>query len=107
MPFLPQHHHGNPSLHWHPCVAVEGKGENGGRDAQSAQQWGGGVEGNQAHSSIAKHLSQCLDTSCRVAEETPNFSRGKGSIEVSREMGVMEKKGGERKGRMFLVNVRC
>lgn len=87
--------------------AVEGKGGNSGRAAQGVQKWGGGVEGSQAHSSIAKHLSQCLDTSCWVAEETPQLQLREGSIEVSREMGVMEEEGGERKGRMFLVNVRC
>lgn len=68
---------------------------------------GGGAEGSQAHSSIAKHLSQCLDTSCRVAMETPQLWLMGGSSEVSRETGVVEEEGGERKGRMFLVNVRC
>lgn len=37
---------------------------------------------------------------------SPTLAEG-GSIEVSREMGVMEEEGGERKGKMFLVNVRC
>lgn len=39
--------------------------------------------------------------------ETPQLWLTGGSSEVSREMGVVEEKGGERKGRMFLVNVRC
>jgi len=67
----------------------------------------GDAEGSQAHSSIAKHLSQCLDTSCQVAMETPQLWLTGGSREVSREMGVVEEEGGERKGRMVLVNVRC
>lgn len=60
--------------------AVDGKGGNGGRDAQGAWQWGGGVEGSQAHSSIAKHLSQCLDTSCWVATETPQLWLREGAL---------------------------
>lgn len=67
----------------------------------------GDAEGSQAHSSIAKHLSQCLDTSCWVAMETPQLWLMGESSEVSREMGVVEEEGGERKGRKFLVNVRC
>lgn len=63
--------------------------------------------GRQAGSSVAKHLSQCLDTSCRVARETPQVWLMGGSSEVSREMGVVEEEGGERRMRMFLVKVRC
>lgn len=39
--------------------------------------------------------------------ETPQLWLMGGSSEVSREMGVVEEEGGERKGRMFLVNLRC
>lgn len=87
--------------------AVDGKEGSSGGDARGARLWGGGAEVSQACSSTAKHLSQCLDTSCLVAMETPQLWLMGGSSEVSREMGVVEKEGGERKGKMFLVNVRC
>lgn len=52
-------------------------------------------------------IFQCLDASCWVAMETLQLWLMGGSSKVSREMGVVKEEGGEGKGSMFLVNVRC
>lgn len=64
--FGPQHR-GNPTVRRHP--ARVGRGER----SWGCAAVGRGCRGSQAPGSIAKHLSQCLDTSCRVAMETPNL----------------------------------
>lgn len=83
--------------------AVDGKGGNGGRDAQGVRQWKG-ESGSQLHCKPFFTVSRHQLPGCHG--NSPTLAEG-GSIEVSREMGVMEEEGGERKGRMFLVNVRC
>lgn len=63
-----------------------------------------GESGLQLHCKASFTVSRHQLPGCHG--NSPTLAEG-GSIEVSREMGVMEEEGGERKGRMFLVNVRC
>lgn len=63
-----------------------------------------GESGSQLHCKASFTVSRHQLLGCHG--NSPTLAEG-GSTEVSREMGVMEEEGGERKGRMFLVNVRC